>query len=84
MESVLLPYVNLNDRDFVKVSQKLVNDMFDWAIQTSRICSNIKSVLLGSETEKSSSVKIIDYIDTILGNELKGIKPNTEHPLFET
>jgi hypothetical protein len=35
MESVLLPYVNLNDRDFVKVSQKLVNDMFDWAIQTS-------------------------------------------------
>jgi hypothetical protein len=45
--------------------------------------SNIKSVLLGSETEKSSSVKIIDYIDTILGNELKGIKPNTEHPIWK-
>jgi hypothetical protein len=57
--------------------------MFDWN-KTPEFVQNIKSVLLGSETEKSSSVKIIDYIDTILGNELKGIKPNTEHPLFGT
>ena len=35
MEQVLLPYINLSDRDFVKVAQKAVNDLFDWAVQTS-------------------------------------------------
>ena len=34
MEQVLLPYINVSDRDFVKVAQKAVNDLFDWAVQT--------------------------------------------------
>lgn len=34
MQQVLLPYINASDRDFVKVAQKAVNDLFDWAVQT--------------------------------------------------
>ena len=34
LQKVLLPYVNTNDRDFMKISQKAVNDIFDWAVQT--------------------------------------------------
>ena len=34
IQQVLLPYINLSDRDFVKVAQKAVNDLFDWAVQT--------------------------------------------------
>lgn len=35
IEKVLTPYVNVSDRDFVKVAQKAVNDLFDWAVQVS-------------------------------------------------
>ncbi len=34
LQKVLLPYVDANDRDFMKISQKAVNDIFDWAVQT--------------------------------------------------
>jgi hypothetical protein len=34
LQKVLLPYVDSNDRDFMKISQKAVNDIFDWAVQT--------------------------------------------------
>lgn len=34
LEKVLLPYIDSNDRDFMKISQKAVNDLFDWAVQT--------------------------------------------------
>jgi hypothetical protein len=34
LENVLLPYVNMPDREFVKLAQKAVVDLFDWAVQT--------------------------------------------------
>lgn len=34
VQKVLDPYVNMNDNDFLKISRKVVNDLFDWAIQT--------------------------------------------------
>lgn len=34
LENVLLPYVDMNDREFVKVARKAVSDLFDWAVQT--------------------------------------------------
>jgi hypothetical protein len=83
MEEVLTPYVNLSDRDFVKTAQKAVNDLFDWAVQTSpSFGQNISSILLGSETEKSASQQIIDFRDSILGNKTKGIEPKEDHPLY--
>jgi hypothetical protein len=34
IQKVLTPYINLNDRDFLKTAQKVQNDLFDWAVQT--------------------------------------------------
>jgi hypothetical protein len=83
LQNVLEQYTDMNDRDFVKLSQKTVNDLFDWAVQTnSNVNTKIATVLLGSETEKSAAEQIIDYRDSILGNPVKGIAPKPEHKLF--
>jgi hypothetical protein len=83
VENILDPYINLNDRKFVKMAQTVINNLFDWAVQNNtEIRTNIVSILLGDDTQKSASQQIIDYKDSILGNEAKGIKPKPEHPLF--
>ena len=83
LQNVLMPYTEMSDRDFVKLSQKAVNDLFDWAVQTkSNVNTKVASVLLGSETEKSAAEQIINYRDSILGNPVKGIAPKPEHKLF--
>jgi hypothetical protein len=83
MQNVLEPYTDMSDRDFVKLSQKAVNDLFDWAVQTkTNVNTKIATILLGSETEKSAAEQIIDYRDSILGNPVKGIAPKPEHKLF--
>jgi len=83
MEAVLTPYVKLSDREFVKVSQKAVNDLFDWAVQTDRsINVNVANILLGTATKASAAQEIINFRDSILGNRHKGISPKTDHPLF--
>lgn len=83
LQNVLLPYTDMSDRDFVKLSQKVVNDLFDWAIQTkSNVNTKVALVLLGTETEKSAAEQIIDYKDSILGNPIKGIAPKKDHKLF--
>jgi hypothetical protein len=67
MESVLIPYADLNDRDFIKVSQKAVNDLFDWAVQNNRKLNNsVKKILLGTATEKSAAREIIEFRDKVL------------------
>ena len=87
LEDVLEPYTELSDRDFVKLSQKAVNDLFDWAVQTTSktgvpVNSKVARILLGTETEKSAAEQIVDYKDSILGNPGKGIQPKPDHPLF--
>jgi hypothetical protein len=83
MQNVLEPYTDMSDRDFVKLSQKAVNDLFDWAVQTkTNVNTKVASILLGTETEKSAAEQIIDYRDSILGNPVKGIAPKPEHKLF--
>ena len=69
MEAVLLPYTNLPDRDFVKLSRKAVNDLFDWAVQTNTsLNTRVASILLGNESEQSASQQIIEYRDKVLSN----------------
>jgi hypothetical protein len=87
LQNVLMPYTDMNDRDFVKLSQKAVNDLFDWAVQTTfkegvPVNTKVARILLGTETEKSAAEQIIDYRDSILGNPVKGIAPKPEHRLF--
>ncbi len=87
LQNVLEPYTDMSDRDFVKLSQKAVNDLFDWAVQTTSkegvpVNTKVARILLGTETEKSAAEQIIDYRDSILGNPVKGIAPKPEHKLF--
>lgn len=74
IENVLRPYINISDKDFIKLSRKVVNDLFDWAVQTDRkFNSHIASVLLGSEGKKSAAEEIMDFKNSVIKN------PN--HPL---
>lgn len=84
MEDVLKPYVAMSDRDFVKLSQKAVNDLFDWAVQNDRkINETIGVTLLGTDTEDSAAEKIMAFKDSILGNPEKGIPSKPNHPLYD-
>ena len=47
VQKVLMPYITLNDRDFVKIARKVVNDLFDWAVQTDQDLNKmIKDILV--------------------------------------
>ena len=76
MESVLIPHADLPDRDFIKVSQKTVNDLFDWAVQNNRKLNNsVKRILLGTSTEASAAKQIIEFRDKVMKDE--------SHPLHD-
>jgi predicted NAD-dependent protein-ADP-ribosyltransferase YbiA (DUF1768 family) len=75
IEAVLTPFIELNDRDFVKVAQKAVNDMFDWAVQTDRKFNmQIEEILLGTDNVKSASAQVIAFQKQVLADK--------EHPLY--
>jgi spore coat protein CotF len=47
IQQVLLPYVETSDREFVKLAQKAVSDLFDWAVQTDQKFNEmIKDILI--------------------------------------
>jgi predicted NAD-dependent protein-ADP-ribosyltransferase YbiA (DUF1768 family) len=76
IEEALTPFVQLNDRDFVKLARKTVNDLFDWAVQTDTgVNRRITSILLGNDTTKSAATLIMDYKNMVLADKT--------HPLFD-
>lgn len=88
MEAVLRPYVGLNDRDFIKLAQKAVADLFDWAMQTDKnVAKSVVSALLGkpeADNKRGESYvkQIINFRDSIIGNQARGIIQHPEHPLY--
>lgn len=47
MHNVLKPFINMPNREFVKVAQKAVSDLFDWAVQTDQKLNDyIKDILI--------------------------------------
>jgi len=73
LQRVLRPYVNMADRQFVKVARKAVNDLFDWAVQIDPTFKvNMERDLLSNN---GTAKQITDYFNTI--------KANTEHPLYK-
>ena len=76
MTSILTPYTDSNERDFVKISRKAVSDLFDWAIQTkSGLNNKLASILIGNETEASVAEQIIEFKNKVLANK--------NHPLHD-
>lgn len=76
IEGVLTNYTDLPDRDFVKLSQKAVNTLFDWAVQTDRdVNLLIQNILLGTDKVKSAADQIIDFQQKVLADK--------KHPLYD-
>jgi len=72
LQQVLMPYVDLPNRAFVKVARKAVTNLFDFAVQTDQKLNNeIKDLLLDS---KGVGSEVVSFID--------GIKKNEEHDLY--
>jgi hypothetical protein len=73
IENVLLPYIDLPDADFIKVSQKAVADLFDWAVQTNpdkKLNEQITKLLLDKD---NAAGQISDFINVV--------KNTPNHPL---
>jgi len=72
LEKVLTPYVDLTDREFVKIARKAVNDLFDWAVQNDRkLNTQVTNILLSDENAAS---EINDFVVSV--------RRNPSHPLF--
>lgn len=75
IQKVLEPYVDTNDNEFVKLSRKAVNDLFDWAVQSKggkeSINKDIARILL---EEGGIGEEVIDFV--------KSVKRNPDHPLY--
>jgi hypothetical protein len=63
----------MSDRDFVKLAQKAVSNLFDWSIQTELgLNINISDILL------SDTVNVADQVSEFI----KTVKRDSKHPLF--
>ena len=73
IQRVLKPYVDLNDRDFVKLAQRAVADLFDYAVQTNTV---FKDAVVNTMITNGG------YANDIM-QMIKEIKANPNHPLFD-
>jgi len=72
LEQVLMPYVDLPNRTFIKVARKAVNDLFDWAVQTNQgLNLQIQETLL---SDKGVASEVVAFIDEV--------KKDANHPLY--
>jgi hypothetical protein len=72
IQKVMTPYINMNDRDFVKLGQKAQNDLFDWAVQNDQ---NFNEDLRTTLIEDGGYAKdIIDFVNKV--------KEDPKHPLY--
>ena len=76
IQKVLLPYVGLSDREFVKVAQKAVADFFDWAVQTQEGSTEINKYINNILVKDGGiTPDVLEFINDI--------KKDTEHPLYD-
>lgn len=73
IQKVLQPYTDMQDRDFVKVAQRVVSDLFDYAVQTNTVFKD--SVLQTMVTKGGYAYEIMQMV--------KEIKSNPDHPLHD-
>jgi hypothetical protein len=78
IQTALEPHVNLSDREFVKLAQKIVSDFFDWAVQTDpTVKANLK---LNSFIEKAL-IEDDSYVSQV-SDFVEDVRSNPKHPLF--
>ena len=74
LEAVLLPYIDMGDRDFVKMARKAVVDLFDYALQTNeKFNKDILNILVNDSTNVSDQLQeLIDEVDANPDHVLRG------------
>ena len=81
IENVLLPYVDLPDGEFIKVAQKAVADLFDWAVQIDKKYNNqITEILL---SDNNAAREISEFITKVRNNEKHKLYDNQAVKLLE-
>ena len=73
IQKVLQPYTDLSDREFVKVAQRVVSDLFDYAVQTNTLFRN--KVFQTMINKGGYAYEIVQMV--------KEIKSNPNHPLYD-
>jgi hypothetical protein len=72
VQSVLMDYIDMPDNDFVQVARKVVNDLFDWAVQVNtKLNTQVQNILLSKD---NAAKQISDFV--------KPISQNDQHPLY--
>jgi hypothetical protein len=72
VQTVLMDYIDLPDNEFVQVARKVVNDLFDWAVQIDRkLNTQVQNILL---SDNNAAKEITDFVTPIVNND--------QHPLF--
>jgi hypothetical protein len=72
LEDVLRPYVNMNERDFLKIAQKATADLFDWSVQVdTKLNMELRRVLLSDINSSASS----------MNSFIKEVKSNKKHAM---
>lgn len=71
LEKVLTPYIDLPDRQFIRVAQTAVADLFDWAVQNDLgLNKKIESILVD---RKGTADQVMEFFSTI----------KEGHPLYQ-
>ena len=64
VEQVLAPYVDLPDREFTKVARQVVNDLFDWSVQTNKnLSAQINSLMIDNVTNAAN--QLLRFVESI-------------------
>jgi hypothetical protein len=81
IEKVLLPYVDLPDGEFIKVAQKAVADLFDWAVQIDKKYNNqITEILL---SDNNTAREISEFITKVKNDKTNKLRDNQAVKLLE-
>lgn len=68
VENVMEKYVDLNSKEFLKIGQKLINNLFDWAVQTvgdDKARNNFINEILVGKNGKSVADQVMEYKYTV-------------------
>jgi uncharacterized protein (DUF2267 family) len=72
IQNVLLPYINVSDRDFVKLAQKATTDLFDWAVQIDQnLNKEIADILIN---DGGVAKELLTFVNDV--------KEDSEHELY--
>jgi hypothetical protein len=72
VQTVLMDYIDLPDREFIETARKVVNNLFDWAVQVDkRLNNSIPAILLN---DNNVAKQMADFVASVV--------KNNQHPLY--